>query len=142
MKESLARSLSPRAEALQTSAETAYAIVSACTEANGIDTTILDVSKVFDLSDYFIVVSGRSDRQVQGIANRILATMNERGLKPLTVEGVEQGHWVLMDWGDVVVHIFYEPLREHYDVEGLWIRAEKISFKKDKKKGVVALKAA
>jgi ribosome-associated protein len=138
MKESLARDLSTRTSApLLSPSETAYEIMTACGEANGKDITVLDVAGIFDLSDYFVVVSARSDRQVQGIANRIMESLGTHGLEPVTLEGMEQGHWVLMDWGDVVVHIFYEPVRRHYDVESLWMRARKVDLKK-KRNGVVA----
>lgn len=133
MKESLARDLSVRSEpAALSPAELAYEIVSACDDAQGRDVTVLEVSKIFPLSDYFIVVSGRSDRHVQGIANRVLENLSERGAAPLTVEGVEKGHWVLLDFGDVVLHVFYEPSRAHYDVESLWVRAPKVTLTRAK----------
>ena len=104
-------------------------VIEACQEAKGRDITVLNVSEVFDLSDYFIVVSGRSDRQVLGISNKILAKLNKMGHKPLSIEGLDDGHWVLMDFGDVIVHVFYEPAREHYDIEGLWINARRADVK-------------
>jgi ribosome-associated protein len=79
-----------------------------------------------DFSDYFIVVSGRSDRQVQGITNRVIEELLSIGVKPLSVEGYEQSQWVLIDCGDVVVNVFYEPVRQFYDVESLWMRARKL----------------
>ena len=122
MKENLAHVITSRPEVNQpTAPETAYEIFSACNDAKGRDVAVLDVSHIFGLSDFFVVASARSDRQVQGIANRIIASMAELGVEPVTIEGLEQGHWVLIDFGDVVAHIFYEPLREHYDVEGLWM---------------------
>lgn len=107
------------------------AITEACLEAKGREITILGVEKVFDLSDYFVVVSGRSDRQVIGIANRILSDLEEQGQKPYSVEGLEDGHWVLIDYGETIVHIFYEPMREHYDIEGLWINAKRTDIEDD-----------
>ena len=114
-------------------------IVEACSDAKGIDTAVLDVSGAFDLSDYFVVVSGRSDRHVQGICNRISANLKDTNYRLLSLEGYDDGHWVLMDFGDVVVHVFYEPLRPHYDIEGLWLNAtqlnaEEILEKKPKRK--------
>ena len=108
--------------------QTAQKIVGACADAKGKDITVLNVSKIFDLADCFVIVSGRSDRQVQGIANKIVEKLGEAGMRPLAVEGLEKGHWVLMDFGDVVAHVFYEPMRRHYDLEGLWIRAEKLLY--------------
>ncbi len=133
MKESLARDLSVRNEATTlSSAEMAYEIVAACSDAKGRDLTVLDVSKIFALSDFFIVVSGRSDRHVQGIANRILESLTQHHVTPLTIEGVEKGHWILIDIGDVIVHIFYEPSRAHYDIESLWISAQKVTLSRAK----------
>ena len=125
-----------------TSSDVAYEIVSAMNDAKGRDITVLDVSKVFGLSDYFIVASGRSDRQVQGLASRILDAAAAYGVKPVTLEGIEQGHWVLIDFGEIVVHLFYEPLREKYDIEGLWASAERVTLKKNKKKSEATRVAA
>lgn len=100
-------------------------ILSAGSEAKGKDIAVLNVNGLFSSADYFVVISGRSDRQVQGISNRILDAALEKGVTPYSSEGMEEGQWVLLDFGDVIVHTFYEPLREHYDIEGLWARAEK-----------------
>ncbi len=108
------------------SLDTVKRIVKACEEVKGQETTILDVHSISDIADYFVVVSGRSDRQVQGITNRVIEELCRSGVKPMSVEGYEDGQWVLVDCGDVVVHIFYEPLRAMYDIESLWMRAERI----------------
>lgn len=108
------------------SEQTVQQIVHACRNAKGKDLKILEVSDVFDLADYFIIVSGRSDRHVQGICNKIALELNDLKQVPHAIEGFEDGHWVLMDCGDVIVHIFYEPVRGHYDIEGLWLRARQI----------------
>ena len=71
------------------------------------------------MADYFIVCSGRSDRQVQSIAQGLQGEGAEEGVKPFAVEGTQRGHWVLMDFSDVIVHIFYEPVRVFYDLDGL-----------------------
>jgi ribosome-associated protein len=101
-------------------------IVNACEEVKGQETTILDVHSISDFADYFVVVSGRSDRQVQGITNRVIEVLCRSGVKPLSVEGYEDGQWVLVDCGDIVVHIFYEPVRALYDIESLWMRAKRL----------------
>ena len=101
-------------------------IVSAASDAKGRDIVVLDVSKVSDIASYFVIVSGRSDRQVQGISNRILDGLREEGTKPFSTDGLDKGHWVLMDFSDVVVHVFYEPMREHYNLESLWASAKRV----------------
>jgi ribosome-associated protein len=77
------------------------------------------------MADYFIICSGRSDRQVQSIAQGLQEDAGEEGVKPFAVEGTQRGHWVLMDFSEVIVHIFYEPVREFYDLDGLWGDAPK-----------------
>jgi len=106
--------------------ETLQHIVAACADAKGKDITILDVSKIFDMASYFVIVTARSDRQAQGISNRVLDNLYEHKIDPYSVDGLEAGHWVLMDYGDVVLHVFYEPVREYYNLEGLWAAAIKI----------------
>jgi ribosome-associated protein len=84
------------------------------------DLVVLEVSEFTSIADYFIVCSGRSDRQVQSIAQGLEDAGSEAGVKPFAVEGTQRGHWVLMDFSDVIVHIFYEPVRQFYDLDGLW----------------------
>jgi ribosome-associated protein len=105
-------------------------IVGACEEVKGKDVTILDVRSLADFADYFVVVSGRSDRQVQGLTNRITDELYKSGVKLASVEGYEDGQWVLIDCGDVIVHVFYEPVREHYDIESLWMRAHRVPMER------------
>jgi len=100
-------------------------VLSAASEAKGKDIVVLNVNQLFSSADYFVVISGKSDRQVQGISNKILDAAIEKGITPYSSEGIEEGQWVLLDFGDVVVHTFYEPVRNHYDIEGLWAKAEK-----------------
>lgn len=103
-------------------------VVNACDEVKGREISILDVRGISDVSDYLVVVSGKSDRQVQGICNRVLGTLAESGLSPVSVEGYEDAQWVLIDCGDVVVHVFYEPVREYYSLESLWMQAKIIEL--------------
>ncbi len=110
-----------RAEA--TSVVAKELIADACQAAKGLELEILDVRNLSDIADYFVVVSGRSDRQVQGIGNRVLEAAEKVGLEPISIEGFEKGHWILIDFGELVVHVFYEPVRAHYDLESLWSRS-------------------
>ena len=89
---------------------------------------ILDVSRFSSFADYFIICSGKSGRQVQGIADNIESELKTRGLKPIGTEGKREGHWVLMDYGDVIIHVFYEPVRFFYDLESLWSEASRIEW--------------
>lgn len=84
------------------------------------DLVILRVKEISSFTDYFIICSGNSDRQVQAISESVEGVLKKNGVLPLGIEGARTGQWVLMDYGDVVVHIFYEPVREFYDIERLW----------------------
>lgn len=87
----------------------------------------LDVRELTSIADYFIICSGRSNRQVRAVAESIQIDLKKKGIKPLSVEGKKQGHWVIMDYGHVIIHIFYEPVRDLYDLESLWIDAKRIA---------------
>lgn len=89
-------------------------------EKKACDLIVLDVHEHTSIADYFIVCSGRSDRQVQSIAQGVEEDCAEEGVQPFAVEGTQRGHWILMDFSDVIVHIFYEPVRAFYDLDGLW----------------------
>ncbi len=100
--------------------------------------TVLDVHELSSVADYFIICSGKSNRQVKAIAEHIDIELKKQDIRPLSKEGLEDGHWVLMDYGHVIIHIFYEPVRSFYDLEGLWIDAKRIeteSMKKQKEAG-------
>ncbi len=92
------------------------------------DLVVLEVRELTSIADYFIVCSGRSDRQVQSIAQGIEESLRSKGVRPHAVEGVARGQWVLMDFSDVIVHVFYQPVREFYDLEGLWIDAPRVEL--------------
>ena len=87
---------------------------------------VLDVRHLTSVADFFIICSGRSNRQVTAIAEHIHTSLKGSRIQPLSVEGKREGHWVLMDYGTVVIHIFYEPVRCFYDLEGLWADARRI----------------
>lgn len=97
-------------------------------EKKAVDLVLLEVSELTSIADYFIICSGRSDRQVQSIAQGIEEGARSDGERVLAVEGVGRGHWVLMDFSDVVVHVFYEPMRKFYDLDGLWDQAPRVQL--------------
>ena len=97
-------------------------------EKKAYDLVLMEVREITSVADYFIICSGRSDRQVQSIAQGIAENLGKMGLRPLSVEGTTRGHWVLMDFSDVIVHIFYQPIREFYDLEGLWADAPRVQL--------------
>lgn len=87
------------------------------------DLVILEVSAFTSVADYFLICTGRSDVQVQSICRAIEESLTATRVKPLAIEGFTHGQWVLIDFGDVVVHIFYETVRTFYNLEGLWAQA-------------------
>jgi ribosome-associated protein len=95
-----------------------------------IDMVVLDVRELTSFSDIFIICSGRSNRQVSAIADYVQVNLKKHAIKPLSVEGKKEGHWVLLDYGHVIIHVFYEPVRAFYDLEGLWIDAKRIDTKR------------
>ena len=92
-----------------------------------LDVVMLDVGELTSLADTFIICSGRSNRQVSAIAEYIRTDLKKSSLIPLSVEGLKEGHWVLMDYGNVVIHVFYDPVRRFYDLEGLWADAPRMT---------------
>ncbi len=93
--------------------------------------TILNLKELSSFADYFIICSGTSDRQVQSIAASIHENLKEYGIVPLGIEGENIGKWVLMDYEDVIIHVFYEPIREFYDIERLWPDAPRMDVGDD-----------
>jgi ribosome-associated protein len=100
-------------------------LAQAALEKKACDLVVLEVRDLTSIADYFIICSGRSDRQVQSIAQGI----EEADVSPASsIEGASRGHWVLMDFSDVIVHIFYEPVRRFYDLDGLWGDAPRVDL--------------
>jgi ribosome-associated protein len=100
--------------------EKALTVVAAALEKKAANLSVLCVRDLTSIADYFVICSGRSDRQVQSIAQGIEESLAAQGVKPFAIEGTGRGHWVLIVFSDVIVHVFYEPVREFYDLEGLW----------------------
>jgi len=98
----------------------ALLLTRAALEKKACDLVVINVHEHTSMADYFVICSGRSDRQVQSIAQGLQDDAAEEGIKPFAVEGTQRGHWILMDFSDVIVHIFYQPVRQFYDLDGLW----------------------
>jgi len=94
--------------------------LAALDQIKGIDVRVLDVRALTDITDFMIIASGRSNRQVRALADEVVAEATRSGVRPLGVEGHEQGEWVLVDLGDVVVHVMQPATRDFYQLERLW----------------------
>ena len=92
----------------------------------GLEPMILQVKGLCSFSDYFVICSGGSRRHVLALAQHLQEALKQAGVNPLGVEGLEDGHWVLLDYNDVVIHLFAKPLRDFYDLEGLWVEATRL----------------
>ncbi|MCX8011694.1 MAG: ribosome silencing factor [Desulfobacterota bacterium] len=92
------------------------------------DLVVLRVTELSSFADYFLICHGDSHRQVQGIANAIEERMKKAGFIPLGIEGYREGNWILMDYGDIILHIFKKQVREFYDLERLWIDAPRLEI--------------
>jgi len=95
-------------------------------DKKAMDVVVLDMADASSITDYFLICSGGSQRQVQAIADAIGEQLKQAGITSLGVEGYREGHWILMDYGDVIVHVFSQETREFYDLERLWANAPKI----------------
>jgi ribosome-associated protein len=107
----------PRAKGL------AKRIADLCLEKKGLDVVILDVRGMTSYADYFVVASGESERQVSAMAQNVVTQLKTEGFTTFGSEGFETGRWVLVDFGEVVAHLFFEEVRSFYDLEGLWADA-------------------
>ncbi len=87
---------------------------------------VLDLTELSGFTDYFVVCSGISDRQLQAISESVEEAMAAAGKELLAIEGFGEGRWILMDFGDVIVHVFLDALREYYDLENLWADAPRV----------------
>jgi len=92
------------------------------------DLIILDVRDLSSFTDYFVIMSGRSTRHVQGLAEAVDEELRSKRLSTANTEGMREGLWVLLDYDDVVVHIFYRETRTFYDLEGLWHDAPRVEI--------------
>jgi ribosome-associated protein len=104
------------------------AAVAAALDRKAYDLVVLDTASLTSVADYFVICSGRSDTQVQAIGDAVEHGCREQGMRLLAVEGREHGRWVLLDYGDIVIHVFYTPVREFYDLERLWVRAPRVDL--------------
>ena len=108
--------------------------VRAALKKKAFDVTALDIREVSSFADYFIICSGNSNRQVQAIASSIEHDLKKKGIYPLGIEGFNEGKWILLDYDDIIIHVFYQQVREFYELERLWVDAPKVEIDAKEKK--------
>lgn len=106
--------------------EIAYACARAALDKKAENLRILNLEKLSGFTDYFVVCGAYSERQVQAIADSIQSTLKQEGHEVISVEGYNEGRWIVIDCGDVVAHVFMDAIREFYNLEGLWADAPRV----------------
>ncbi len=110
-------------------------IIKIISETKALDVTIIDVRRKSSLTDFLVFASAHFNKQVQGISNNITDQLRKEGIKEFSLEGFTTGNWILIDYNDVIIHIFLEDVRGYYDIESLWATSPKINF--DSKTGEI-----
>jgi ribosome-associated protein len=107
-------------------AELAHQIVEIASDKKGSDIVMLRTAELTTMADFFVICSGRSDRQVQALAGAILDELRDAGIRPIGTEGMNSARWVLLDFGSVIVHVFAPEERDYYGLERLWGQAAQV----------------
>ncbi len=115
----------------KSSLKLARAIARTALDKKAEDLVILDVRGLASFTDFFVIMSGRSTRHVQGLAEAVDAELGNKRISSSNTEGLQEGLWVLLDYNDVVVHVFYAESRNFYDLEGLWHDAPRLDPDED-----------
>jgi ribosome-associated protein len=115
-----------RVEIPTDASELAHRIVEIASDKKGNDIVLLRTAELTTMADFFVILSGRSDRQVQALAGAIVDELRDEGIRPLGVEGKQSSRWVLLDFGSVIVHVFAPDEREFYGLERLWGKAAQV----------------
>lgn len=89
-------------------------------DAKGRDIRVFDIREIADFADYMLIASGTSDRHVKALADSVQSALRECEIKPIGVEGDAEGDWILLDYGDLIVHCMQQQTRDFYDLESLW----------------------
>ena len=120
------RTVEERVEIPADAAELAHRIVEIASDKKGNDIVMLRTAEVTSMADFFVICSGRSDRQVAALSGAIVDELRDDGIRPLGIEGRGSSRWVLVDYGTVIVHVFAPEEREYYGLERLWGKAVQV----------------
>jgi len=108
--------------------ERVFAALHAAGEKKAIDPVVLDLREIASFTDYFVIVSGANERQVQAISDEVYESLKKTGSTAARVEGYKTAEWILLDYGDFVVHVFEQKARKFYDLERLWRESKRVSL--------------
>jgi ribosome-associated protein len=103
----------------------------AAAEKKAINSVVLDLREIASFTDYFVITSGTNERQVQAISDEIVETLKKTGTSAARVEGYKTAEWILLDYGDFVVHVFDEKARTFYDLERLWRESRRVELPRE-----------
>lgn len=106
-------------------------IKNACEDKKGMDIQVLDIQEMSGIAEYFVIVSGNSSTQVSAIADEVEDKMAEAGFEPTNKEGRNSMRWILLDFDDIIVHVFHKDEREYYNIERLWSNSDNFKDKGD-----------
>ena len=108
--------------------ERIWMALTAAAEKKAIDTVVLDLREIASFTDYFIIASGANERQVQALSDEVVDTLKKSGTPVIRVEGYKTAEWILLDYGDFVMHIFGDKARKFYDLERLWRESKRVGL--------------
>jgi ribosome-associated protein len=108
--------------------ERVWLALAAAAEKKAINTVVLDLREIASFTDYFVIASGTNERQVQAISDAVVETLKQSGSPVIRVEGYKTAEWILLDYGDFVMHIFGEKARTFYDLERLWRESRRVEL--------------
>ena len=126
--QSSARTQSPALDAAGELDERIVTALLAAGEKKAIDPVVLDLREIASFTDYFVIVSGANERQVQAISDEVYETLKKSGETAARVEGYKTAEWILLDFGDFVVHVFEQKARKFYDLERLWRDSKRVTL--------------
>src|SRR5689334_6043149 len=118
----------PQSASLEALDERVLAALHAAGEKKAIEPVVLDLREIASFTDYFLIVSGANERQVQAIADEVYESLKKSGYAAARMEGYKTAEWILLDYGDFVVHVFEQKARQFYDLERLWRESKRVEL--------------
>lgn len=118
----------PESTAVESLDERVLAALHAASEKKAIEPVVLDLREIASFTDYFVIVSGANERQVQAISDEVYESLKKAGHPAARVEGYKTAEWILLDYGDFVVHVFEQKARKFYDLERLWRESKRVEL--------------